>query len=321
MKRNTATMIKGLVFVLVVIVSCGVVWIRAQRVGADRQGLGHSFDFDVSEHMTIDPALMTYEELDPIAIELDHVSALATGPGNQIVVGGDQTLLVLSENGTEQSRIPLDGTPRGLAVDAASGTIYMSMEDHIEVFDATGKRLAVWAASSEDAQPASIVLRGKDLFVSELTHARVLHYDTQGQPMGVIQGLVVFSSPNIGLGLDPQQRLWVANPGARELRRYDNNGVIADSWQKPGRGVDSFSGCCNPVDIAVRADGAIVTAEKNIVRVKVVSPTGDLIGVVAGPSSFDASISKLDIALDGAGRVLILDPVRKAVRIFVERSK
>jgi hypothetical protein len=146
----------------------------------------------------------------------------------------------------------------------------------------------------------------------------VIHYDSTGQPLGEIKGLVVFSSPIVGIAIDPQDRLWVANPGSCELRRYNDDGSVAASWSRPGRAIDSFSGCCNPVDIAMRSDGALVTSEKNIVRIKVVSPTGDLLGVVAGPASFDQDIVHLDIMLDSNDRVLVLDPARKAIRIFVE---
>ena len=157
--------------------------------------------------------------------------------------------------------------------------------------------------------------------MGDARHEQVLRYDRGGVLVDSIQGLVLFSSPILGMAVGPQKKLWVANAGGRELRCYDGNGSIESSWSRPGRGIDGFSGCCNPVDIAIRADGAIVTGEKNIVRIKVVSPTGELIGVVAGPRAFDQEITKLDLAVDSSGRVLVLDPVRKAVRVFVAKEQ
>jgi hypothetical protein len=320
MKRSRVAIVKGFAFVFLVAVVCVIAWMRSQRMGASRAGLGKSFELDLERYLDVDPALMTYRELAPLPIEMHSLTALAVGPDNQIYVGGDQEVRMLSASGEQQLQISLDAAPRCLAVDA-DGTIYAGVGNHIEVFSSEGSGIAVWEAPAVDAQPVAIALRGDEVVVSELTYRQVIRYDSTGQPRGEIEGLVLFSSPNIGIAVDPQDRLWVANPGARELRCYNDDGSVESSWARPGRDIESFSGCCNPVDIAVRADGALVTAEKNIVRIKVMSPTGDLLGVVAGPRSLDQKLVHLDIALDSDGRVLVLDPVRRAVRIFVEEGE
>jgi len=192
--------------------------------------------------------------------------------------------------------------------------------NHVEVFDAAGTRTGTWDAFSEEAIPAAIAVRGDDVFVGEARNEQVLRYDRSGRLVDRIEGLVLFSSPSMGVAVDPDRKLWVANAGARELRRYAQDGSVEASWKRSGRRIEMFSGCCNPVDIAFRPDGAIVTSEKNILRVKVVSPEGELIGVVAGPKAFDSEIKHLDVTVDVRGRVLVLDPVEKAVRVFVEKS-
>ena len=320
MNRKMATWTKRGLFLAGAVGLCALVWIRSRDTGQVRAGLGRSFDFDLEQYQDVDPALILYDESDPIPLEMDTVTALAIGPQDSIYVGGDRALLLLSVDGRPRSRIELAGVPRCLAVDS-DGTVYVGTGNRVEVFDAEGRLKAVWDDLGDDALPVSIALRGDDVFVGEARKACVLRYNRDGMAVDNIQGFVLFSSPILGIDVDAQQNLWVANPGRRELRSYDRDGVLVTQWSRPGRTIDRFSGCCNPVDIAVRADGNIVTTEKSIVRVKVVSPGGELVGIVAGPRSFDQGITALDVAVDSRGRVLVLDPVKKAVRVFVERGE
>jgi hypothetical protein len=85
--------------------------------------------------------------------------------------------------------------------------------------------------------------------------------------------------------------------------------------------IEGFCGCCNPSHFAIREDGSFVTSEKGIPRIKVYDRLGRLAAVVAGPDNFDEGTVGLDLALDSAQRILVLDPARRAVRIFVEDNE
>ena len=93
--------------------------------------------------------------------------------------------------------------------------------------------------------------------------------------------------------------------------------------------IDAFCGCCNPIGLAVLPDGRCVTAEKGLPRVKVFAADGRLESVVAPPASFAPVASEeregdlgettsdgLDVALDGEGRVWVLDLVGGTVQGF-----
>ena len=320
MTRRTRRILKGVGFGLCVAALCTVVWVRSRGIGPGRTGLGRNFDFDLERYLDVDPALVQYREVAPIDPGFDEVSALAIGPADRLYVGGDKAVRVLDPAGRQVSSIALAARPACLAV-AADGRLYVGVGNHVAVFDADGTRAGEWPAYADDALPVSIALRGDDVFVGEAKYGQVLRFERGGRLLDRMEGFVLFSSPTLGVAVDAKQNLWVINPGARELRRYAADGSVAVSWQKPGRAIDRFSGCCNPIDVAVRPDGNLVTSEKNIVRVKVLDPDGELVGVVAGPRAFDQGISKLDIAVDSQGRVLALDPVRKVVRVFVEKGE
>ena len=96
--------------------------------------------------------------------------------------------------------------------------------------------------------------------------------------------------------------------------------------------IDGFSGCCNPCSFALLPDGGFVTCEKGLPRVKIYDSQGGFVGVVAGPMEFaegelalkgdwrQGSGGGLDVAVDGAGKILVLDPIARRVVSFV-RSK
>ena len=318
MNKDHKAVIKGALMTLGLAALCFIVWKHSTRMGQTRAGLGRSFDLDMEKYMDVDPGLIIYSEAEPIRPGADEISALAAA-GGRIYVGSRGTINVYDEEGTAAGGIAIEGLPLCLAVDSQAN-VFAGIGNHIEVFDAAGQRKAVWDPPAENAIPVSIAVRGDDILVGEARKGEVLRYDRSGTLIDSLTGFVLFSSPTLALAVDSEDRLWAANPGGRELRRYKADGTLDTSWNRPGRAIDAFSGCCNPVDIAVLPGGNIVTSEKSIVRIKVVSPNGDLVGVVAGPRQFDQSIKVLDVGVDSKARVLVLDPVRKEVRIFAPKE-
>jgi hypothetical protein len=57
-----------------------------------------------------------------------------------------------------------------------------------------------------------------------------------------------------------------------------------------------------------------------LIRVKIHERDGSFRSVVAGPESFDEGTVQLDLAVDSKGRVLVLDPKRRMVRVFKEKG-
>ena len=48
--------------------------------------------------------------------------------------------------------------------------------------------------------------------------------------------------------------------------------------------------------------------------------SGQFLGVVAGPDAFADHESTLDIAVDSRDRILVADPARMQIRVFVDRK-
>jgi hypothetical protein len=130
----------------------------------------------------------------------------------------------------------------------------------------------------------------------------------------------VYRSP-IRIKIGPDGLLWATNPAKHKLQSYDLAGGLRASWGKPSSDWDGFSSCCNPVSFAWLPDGRWVTAEKQFPRVKVSKADGTFECAVAGPEAFDERNHALDVAVNRAGQILVLDPVRRTVRFFERKGE
>jgi hypothetical protein len=92
------------------------------------------------------------------------------------------------------------------------------------------------------------------------------------------------------------------------------------NWGRPAAEIDGFCGCCNPTDFALLPDRRFVTSEKGLARVKVYGAEGKFECVVAAPEVFAEDVVGLDLAADAQGRIYVLDPSAKAVRIFARKD-
>jgi hypothetical protein len=85
------------------------------------------------------------------------------------------------------------------------------------------------------------------------------------------------------------------------------------------------------VHIALFPDGRFVTAEKGIPRVKVYSADGTFESVVVGPETLaptataaeetrpEHKLLAVDVAVDGSGRIWVLDPGARQLRVFEQK--
>ena len=238
--------------------------------------------------------------------------------------------------------IPLESEPYSLTVGNAEhafpGRIYVGMWDHVETFAPDGNRLATWPKLGI---LTSVAAAEKEVFVAD-AHAKVIRqFDPDGKQLGQIgrradsrdAPAFVVPSPYFPIAMAPDGLLRVSNPGTFHVEAFTLDGHLELSWGKPGERIEGFCGCCNPAHLAVLPDGRIVTAEKGIPRVKVYSTEGTFESVVAGPESLSPSLAAatearedlrlhpVDVAADSRGRILVLDPAARRVKIFAENEK
>jgi hypothetical protein len=267
-----------------------------------------------------------YAEVGRMPVACEKVRGIAIDAGNRIYVCGDLEILAMDPAGNPVSRIPLKEPAWCLAA-GHDGLLYVGTRGHVEVYDKAGHRKAVWADLGEEAIITSIAAFGNEVYVADAGNRMVLRFDEMGKLLGIIgrktengRGGFVIRRPFFDVAADADGALWVVNPGRYRLESYSRDGVFKKTWGSFSESIEGFCGCCNPTHIALLRDGSVVTAEKEIVRVKVYRPDGILLGVVAGPDSFEEQTVGLDLAVDSRDRILVLDPKKRAVRIFEEEK-
>jgi len=304
-------------FSLLFVLLCGGVWYASRReVAPARRGLGASFAFDSARFLKTDPAMRIATEADPIAVPLAAPLNFCVGPGNRLYVVGDGRLITLHPDGSSgDPGLTFDGSPQCVAV-ASDGTVHVGVDDHVESFRASGEPLARWPVPAAGAVLSEIAVAGDFAFVTDIRHATLYRYRIDGEILELHRGFTMFSSPVFGVSAASDGTFWVANPGARELRHYSAEGQVLAQWSREGRDLDGFSGCCNPISVCALPDGNLLVSETHILRVKIIRPDGSLVGLVAGPDAFDPKTPHLNVGVDDEGRLLVLDPVRRQIRVF-----
>ena len=299
----------------------------ALAASAGAEELGPSFRYDLGDLRKTDPKLVLFDEAKAIDPGISELSAIAVAGPDRILVAGDKALVALRNDGTTVARVALDAPASCLAVDG-NGLAYLGVKDHIEVLDADGKRIGVWAAVPGQPLLTSIAAGSNDVYLADAGNQVVWHYDKAGKLQSKIDGRqtpkqgkgFIIPSPHFDVAFGPDGALWVVDPGRHLVRRYGQDGAVQTTWGKTAMTIEGFCGCCNPTDIAIDGAGNFYTSEKGLVRVKMYGPDGAFLGVVAGPEQFAEDDTGLDLAVDSLGRLLVLDPKAGKLRVFVKKG-
>jgi hypothetical protein len=328
------------VLAAVAVVIAGVAVVRLDTTGKKGSGLGKEYVYDIKELAKIDPNLILYEESgQPISTGFANSRAITVDSQGSIYTAGDRSIRVFAASGNLAGEVELADGPRCLTV-SGDGKIYVGMKDHVVVYDGRGKRLATWEGLGDDAVLTSIAVSKNDVFVADAGNRIVLRYDTTGKLINRIgekdkdrnvPGFVI-PSPHFDLAVGRDGLLRVVNPGRHRIEAYTFDGELEFWWGKFSNvDLKGFTGCCNPVSFAILGDESFVTCEKGLTRVKIYDAEGAFMGAVAGPEQLveggiarichfpaDCQAGGFDVAVDAAGRILVLDTIKNVVRIFTK---
>jgi hypothetical protein len=308
-------------------------------LGAERSAAS-PFAYEVDRLSKIDPKLLHYEQVARIQGLGLEPKRIAVGPDDRLYVATRAAIEIIDPAQGKIGDIPLSSPGRCVAV-AEDGTTYAGLRTHIEVFNAKRQFVAAWDPPTKKAWLTGLCVRASDVFVADSAGRVIYRYDRSGKLLGRIgeknatrniPGLIV-PSPYLDVKLGQDGLLRINNPGRHCVHVFTPDGDLELSWGKPSLTIEGFCGCCNPVGIALLPDGRCVTTEKGMPRVKVYSTDRTLESVVAGPDLFrengrpgqltdqsDGTLGGLDSAVDSQGRVCIMDPVARDLRIMKRKA-
>jgi sugar lactone lactonase YvrE len=282
-----------------------------------------AYDLDVLRDHT--GVAVVFAEHPPFPLAAPAPTAMAAGADGMLHVAGPGELQTLDRTGTLVRTVRLKGAPTALAT-GVDGRLLVGYPDHVTQIAPGTSVEQTWVSLGEPARIAALAMTNSIVFITDGGNARVWIFDGSGTLRGIIgapaagvdRSHFLLPGQAFDTAAAPDGSFWVTNPGWRRIENYGTDGVLRASWGKSGMAPDSFCGCCNPSHIAVLDDGRLVTAEKGLVRVKVFRPDGTFIGLVAGPDRFRSDTEIVDLAVDDAGTVLVLDRAARAIRRFME---
>lgn len=285
--------------------------------------------YNLDEYRKTNQDIILFNELTPIPTGFKIPTCIAIGSDNRIYAGGDTQVRVFDADGKELRQINLKAQPTCIAV-ADNNQIFVGFPTQVSVFNPDGIEINSWNFD-KGSIIRGIALTGKNVFIADagkkLVHVKDLsNPEKEGFKIGVANketgddGIVIYS-PYLAVAAGDNDLLAVVDPGRHRIKFYSQSGELISAWKSnPSTNIEGFSGCCNPAHIALCPDWRIVTSEKAIPRIKLYSPSGDFIAVVAGSESFKAEQAPCDIAVDKQGIVYAMDPGTGNIRIFREKD-
>jgi sugar lactone lactonase YvrE len=257
---------------------------------------------------------------------LEGLAGIDVGAGGRIYLACRTGVVVFDARWNRVGELPTDGPAAAVAVHE-DGRAFVAERQKVRVFSADGKPLASWGTPGEGPGEFSlltgIAVRGTDVWLADANNRVIHHFDATGDfvedlgrrdPAAGVPGIIC-PSPYLDCAVGADGTLYHANPGRWRVEHYDLNRRPAGHFGKASSGPLGFSGCCNPTNLTVMADGRIVTAEKGTPRVKVHGPDAAVLAVI-GPEHFSPDSRGMDLATDAAGRIYVVEPAAGKVLVF-----
>jgi len=173
----------------------------------------------------------------------------------------------------------------------------------------------------------SLAVGAYGLFAADYAGRVVWEFDLSGSLLGRLgQGdgsdrgpRFILSTPHFDVAAG-EDTVWVSNPGRRRIEAYGLDGSLKGHWGQPSTQIDGFCGKSNPSHFARLPDGRFVTSETGMRRVKIYSPNGRFLGMVAPDGAFGRGEAGPPVAVDREGQVFVLDPTAREVSVYVEKG-
>ena len=249
-----------------------------------------------------------------------------------IYVAGDSAVAVFKSSGELVRRVDFDYTPRCIAVEGSQMAV--GFRDRLWLCDLDGTPQVKTQQIAKDTALTSLAIAGDgSIYAADGGVGAIWKLNSDGKILERIAGGKGggFAVPKSFFPITwAADSLVVAHPGRHRVEQYDADGELKLRWGRRTRGLNGFTGCCNPVSVVVTKSGQFVTAERGQPRIKLFDNDGKLHSVIAEPDAFDITEHQevdtdadlvtcqnggIELALLG-DRVIALDHTITSFRLF-----
>lgn len=250
---------------------------------------------------------------------------IAVGPDDQVYVGGDFGVRLLDSELSAVQEFPTEMTVHALAVDA-SGFFYVGFVERVQKWSPEGEEILSWGRGGCDGAPfirvTGIAVEGDNVFVADAGSKTVSRFTNEGTFLNEFDGKQEDVNPLGFVIPSPHFDCWafdgvlyVTNPGLFRVEKYDFQGNLLGYCWQGGTEQREFPGCCNPTNLAVLPDGAVVVSQKGDPCVKIFHNDGTR-EVIISKQELSPRTQGIDLAFDSQGNIFAVDPVGDCVRVY-----
>lgn len=214
--------------------------------------------------------------------------------------------------------------PAGLAVDGATGNVYVVLNGskQVKYYSSAGSYLGGWGgAGSTDGlftDPIEADIRGSVIYVADTNNYRVQYFSLSGTFLGKWgsygTGNGQFHTLD-GLGIDPVSGNVYVSDQTHRVQYFSASGSYLGQWGSLGSGNGQFN---YPFGVAVSpVNGYVYVADYLNNRVQYFSPSGSYLGQWGSLGSAAGQFSAPTyLSIDSYGYVFVTDQGNNRVQIF-----
>jgi len=272
------------------------------------------------------------------------IGARGAGPGEfnkprSVAVDAQDNLYAVDMTGRVQKFSP-DGTflsfwqmpqtdkgkPKGMCCDEKGNVVVLEPHySRVNHFTPDGRLVAQWGAHGTNAGnlafPRSVIVNSRgDIFVSEYGLAeRVQQFTSEGSNWLRVLGRGGDGDGEFnraeGLGVDGQDRLYVADSCHHRVQVFSADGKFLAAYGRPGSGRGEMS---YPYDVKVDEQGFQFVCEFGNSRIQIFDAHGQPVEILGGPGAAPGQFSNpWGVALDSKGNLYVADTMNHRVQKFI----
>jgi ABC-type Fe3+ transport system permease subunit/sugar lactone lactonase YvrE len=221
------------------------------------------------------------------------------------------------------------GKPKGMCRDEKGNIVVLEPHySRVNHFTTDGRLVAQWGAhgtnAGELAFPRSVIVNSRgDILVSEYGVAeRLQEFAPEGAKLMRVMGGAGPGNGQFdraeGLGIDRQDRIYVADSCNHRIQVFSPDGIFLRTYGRPGTGRGEFS---YPYDVKVDSQGFQFVCEFGNSRIQVFDRDDRPVEIIGGPGAGPGRFSNpWGIAFDSKDNLYVADAMNHRVQKFIRKK-
>lgn len=283
--------------------------------------------YNLDKYKKSDTAKAAYVEVKQINLPEGKPRGLAYYNTHLYYLSADSMLRIYTPKGELRKKYSLPDIPKTLVM--KNDTFYVLFKRYFIAYDDNMSALNKSEVAGESAIYTSIAVKDGFVFMADAANKKVVRFAKTGKKQGEFAGIsnsstlhgFIIPSAYFDLAVNGENELWVVNPGMHYVQQYSDDGNLENNWGETGMDEIGFSGCCNPVHFTFTPEGNFITSEKGLVRVKLFSPAGEYLAMVASPEQFPNTKQGPEPVAGRPGNIWLLDFDARQIRLFEKNTQ